>query len=221
DILCFLDPDDRYERHYFRKIVEVYREKSYVDFIYVGYKDVGERNQVVLNFDKDREIGVTSIMTAVTGKHFWSLTSTISMRKPLAKKLLTLPPHYDWDFTARADTAIEIAATVIGAYRYFIAEPLMLRMVHDTNFTHTMGAVPVIEHRYWEGFRRVRYFFIKEYSISTDDAWMLKREFKRLSVKDTKVLNQYIFAIKKMKTSYLKKMRAKISIYKYYYRRKK
>jgi len=218
DILCFLDPDDRYEPEYFERIAEVYQKKPYVDFIYIGYREVGESNQVNLEANHDYEIGTTAMMTAITGSHFWSITSTISMRSFLAKQVLALPTHYDWMFRARGDTALEVATVIIGAYRYYIASPLMQRIVHEHNFTHTMKACGITENRYREGFRRVKAFFAREYSIPNDSLKLLKREYKSLPIKDKKTLKLYVRAAKQMNVSPLKRWEFVISAYKYYFK---
>ncbi|ACF13505.1 glycosyl transferase family 2 [Chloroherpeton thalassium ATCC 35110] len=221
DIVCFLDPDDRYDSEYFKRIAEVYQKKPYVDFVYIGYRDVGERNQIILDAKNDFEIGTTAMMTAITGSHFWSITSTMSMRRFLAKQILALPNHYDWMFRARADTALEIAAVIIGAYRYYIAKPLMQRTVHENNFTHTMKSCGKIEQRYWEGFRRVNAFFAREYNIPNDSLRLLKREYKSLQVKDKQTRKYYIKAAKLMRVSPLERWKFLISVYKYYYKQKR
>ncbi|NTU49925.1 MAG: glycosyltransferase [Desulfobulbaceae bacterium] len=207
DILCFLDPDDRYERHYFRKIVEVYREKSYVDFIYVGYKNIGNKTQVMLKADKDFAVGISSIRVGLTGALFGSLTSALSMKRYLAKKILALPPHYDWDWRISADIVIQMGAIIAGGYMYYVAEPLMLRVIHENNaVANTVIKEPIGEYKFQMYRRRVRIFFADEYKIPVDNVPLLRREFEKVPIKTFKICWKYIEAAKKMKAPLWKKI---------------
>ncbi len=217
DIITLLDPDDRYEPAYFKKIIEVYQEIPYVDFVYVAYKNVGGRNKVILKAKHDYHIGCTSLMTAITGSYFWSITSTMSLRKSLVKQVLALPSDYDWMSRARADTMLENAAIMIGAYRYYIAEPLMIRLIHDQNDSHMLDTCRTSELRVKEGFRRIRAFFINYYNLPIDSIPLLKREYQSLRYKNKELFKLYIKAAKMMNIPTLYKLRFFISLYKHYF----
>jgi glycosyltransferase involved in cell wall biosynthesis len=217
DIITLLDPDDRYEPSYFKKIIEVYQEIPYVDFVYVGYNNVGGRNTTILKAKEDYHIGCSSLMTAITGKHFWSITSTMSLRKSLARQIIALPSEYDWMFRSRGDTIIENAAILIGSYRYYIAETLMIRQIHDKNFSHFQDACRISELRFREGFRRIRAFFINYYNLPLNSIVLLKREYQSLRFKNKEIFQQYIKAAKMMKIPAIQKLQFFISMYKHYY----
>ncbi|NTV46569.1 MAG: glycosyltransferase family 2 protein [Chlorobiales bacterium] len=212
DVICFLDPDDRYERQYFRRIAEVYEEKPYVDFVYVGYKDVGDRNQVVLKSKDSFEIGMMPISTALAGKLFGSLTSAISIRKALAKKLLAFPDFMDWDWVISADVPIEIGAIIAGAYRYYLAVPLMERTIHSDNATHVIGKDSIIESKVREARRRARVAYRETFKVNITDIDALKREFKSLPNKNKETLQDYLSAVQMMNAGIVKKMIATFNL---------
>ncbi len=217
DVISFLDPDDRYENRCLEEVVRVFGERPEVDFVYTGYRDVGEREEVVLKAERDFDIGSTRMMTALTGRHFWSITSTIFLRRKLARRIMALPEHYDWEFESRVDTVIELASTIVGSYRYYLAQPLMLRTIHETNYSHTVDDCSVKVKRYKEGFRRVRAFFFRDCAIPDDSPGALYREFRDLPSKDRKTFRDYLNAAGKMRLSLFRRWGLRFLLVKCFY----
>jgi len=205
DIISFLDPDDRYEPSCFSEVARIFDARPEVDFVYTGYRDIGGREQLVLHAEQDFDIGSTMMMTALTGRHFWSITSTMFLRRKLARRVTALPEHYDLEFESRGDTVLELGATIVGSYRYYLAKPLMLRMIHDKNYSSTAFSHPETARRYNHAFRRVRAFFVRDCAIPDDAPGLLYREFRALPSRDSKALGNYRTAVRSMRLSLPKK----------------
>ncbi|ASQ90339.1 glycosyl transferase family 2 [Prosthecochloris sp. GSB1] len=199
DVISFLDPDDRYEPSCFREVARIFEVRPEVDFVYTGYRDIGRREQLVLHAEQDFDIGSTMMMTALTGRHFWSITSTMFLRRKLARRVTALPEHYDLEFESRGDTVLELGATIIGSYRYYLAKPLMQRTIHDMNYSVTGYSHPQALRRYKHALRRVRAFFVRDCAIPDDSPGMLYREFRALPYRDRKALSNYRTAVRGMR----------------------
>ncbi|ACF13506.1 glycosyl transferase family 2 [Chloroherpeton thalassium ATCC 35110] len=206
DILCFLDPDDRYEPGYFKHLSEVYEAKPYIDLVYVGYQNVGKKTEVILKASQDFPIGITAVRVGLTGTLFGSLTSALSMNRYLAKKILSLPSYYDWDWKVSGDIVLQLGGIILGGYAYYLAKPLMRRMIHDTNaVANRTEKDPIEEYKYQAHRRRLMLAFVKNFNIVLDDVRLIEKEFERLPTKDFKLSWKYVEAVKKMRAPVLRK----------------
>jgi hypothetical protein len=78
------------------------------------------------------------ILTAYLREWIGAKTSCLSLRRGLLEKILPLPFAEDW--RTRADDCLIFGASLAGARKYFLAQPLVRYRVHDTN--HFRGRAP-------------------------------------------------------------------------------
>jgi glycosyltransferase involved in cell wall biosynthesis len=131
DIVFFLDADDVYEPNYLERSLEVYCRDPYIDFVFCGHRQFGERDSLKLNFAEDRDLGYSVILTALQRAWIGAPTSCVSMRRGVLEKILPLPFLDAWRI--RADDCLVFGASIAGARKYFLAQPLVRYRVHGQN----------------------------------------------------------------------------------------
>ena len=215
DIICFMDPDDLYAKNYLEKILDVYQKIKYIDFIYVGYKNIGKKDEIILKYNESCEIGMKPVLTAITGKLFGSLTSAISMRRTIAKKILSYPKYLDWEWMTGGDIPIEMGALIGGAYTYYLAEPLMFRQIHNQNDSIKIANDSIIQRKNKNNRKKTRHVFTKAFHIETENITSLKQEFKRLPKKNKYIYHDYLDAVKQMNISLQRKILAAFNLWRH------
>ena len=130
DLLFFLDADDVYEEHYTREVFRAYSESA-ADFVFCGYRTFGNSQTVVLPWPEDIDFGYSVIYTLECKRWLGTPTSCLSMRRSVADKILPLPLEEDW--RTRADDCLVFGASLVGARKHYLAQPLVRYRVHDRN----------------------------------------------------------------------------------------
>ena len=131
DVVFFLDADDVYEPNYVEQALEVYRRDRNCDFVFCGHRKFGQRDCVDLPFADDRDLGYSVILTVHFREWIGAPTSCISMRRRILEKILPLPFTNDW--RTRADDCLVFGASLAGARKHYIAQPLVRYRVHGDN----------------------------------------------------------------------------------------
>jgi glycosyltransferase involved in cell wall biosynthesis len=130
DIVFFLDADDVYEPNYLEQTLAVYTAKPNFDFVFCGCRHFGHRNSLNVA-SEDRDLGYSVILAAYLRKWIGASTSCLSMRRGVLEKILPLPFIEDWRI--RADDCLVFGSSLAGARKYYLAQPLVRRRVHDDN----------------------------------------------------------------------------------------
>ncbi len=138
DIVFFLDADDVYETDYLQKVLAEYHRHPVCDFIFCGRRHFGDREGVSLKFPEDRDLGYSVIRTAYSKEWIGAGTSCLSMRRHVLERILPLPFVDDW--RTRADDCLVFGASLVGARKRFLAQPLVRYRVHSNN--HFCGRKP-------------------------------------------------------------------------------
>jgi glycosyltransferase involved in cell wall biosynthesis len=131
DIIFFLDADDVYEPNYVQQTLEVYRRDPVVDFVFCGHRQFDQRDSLQLKFAEDRDLGYSVILAAYLRDWIGAPTSCLSMRRGVLEKILPLPFLEAW--RSRADDCLVFGASLAGARKYYLAQPLVRYRVHGEN----------------------------------------------------------------------------------------
>jgi glycosyltransferase involved in cell wall biosynthesis len=131
DVVFFLDADDVYEPDYVEEMLQVYQQDPSCDFLYCGRVLFGQRNETIMAFSEDRNLGYSLIETAYARTWIGAATSCVSMRRSLLQKILPLPFIDDW--RVRADDCLVFGASLAGGRKRFLAQPLVRYRVHGSN----------------------------------------------------------------------------------------
>jgi glycosyltransferase involved in cell wall biosynthesis len=131
DILFFLDADDVYEPNYVEHALEIYHRDSDIDFVFCERRLFGQRDDLQLRYPEDRDLGYSAIATALLHAWIGGPTSCLSMRRSVLEQILPLPFVQAW--RTRADDCLVFGASLAGARKFYLAEPLVRYRVHTEN----------------------------------------------------------------------------------------
>jgi glycosyltransferase involved in cell wall biosynthesis len=131
EIVFFLDADDILEPDYVAQALEIYRTQKDVDFVFCGQRLFGEDDRVYLQYERDFDLGYSTVLTALKQHWIGAPTSCLSMRRSLLAKILPLPFVESWRI--RADDCLVFGSSLAGARKYFLAQPLVRYRVHSQN----------------------------------------------------------------------------------------
>ncbi|MBC1258898.1 glycosyltransferase, partial [Trichormus variabilis] len=123
DIIFFLDADDAYEPEYLETALNFYDRRSECDFVFCAYKKFGAVEGIFQDYQIDVDLGYSVIRTLCNGEWIGSITSTLSMRRNILRKVLPIPNTEDW--RVRADDCLVWGASLVGAKKFYLSQPLV------------------------------------------------------------------------------------------------
>lgn len=140
DIVFFLDSDDSYTDEYIERAISFYAETPECDFLHCGMELFGNESGIEMYCEADYDHGFT-VLEAIWTKHFrGSPTSAISMRRTVLDQILPLP--LEPEYRSRADDCLVWGAGIVGAHKFFLAQPLIRYRVHDRNAHRGIAFTP-------------------------------------------------------------------------------
>lgn len=134
DIIFFLDADDMYEYQYLENALTLYRRYRECDFLFCAYQKFGVAEGIFQEYEFDRDLGYSAIKTLCLGEWIGSITSTLSMRREIANKILPIPYTDDW--RVRADDCLVWGASLVGAKKFYMSQPGVMYRIHKSNNFH-------------------------------------------------------------------------------------
>jgi len=141
DIIFFLDADDMYEPEYLENALDFYRRYQECDFLFCGYKKFGVEEGVFQEYEYDIDLGYSVIKTFCLGEWIGSITSTLSMRREIVNKILPIPYTDDW--RVRSDDCLIWGASLVGAKKFYMSQPLVMYRIHKNNNFHNDKSLDV------------------------------------------------------------------------------
>ncbi|MEA5597412.1 glycosyltransferase family 2 protein [Rivularia sp. UHCC 0363] len=153
DIIFFLDADDMYEHQYLENALNFYRRYRECDFLFCGYKKFGVAEGVFQEYEYDVDLGYSVIKTFCLGEWIGSITSTLSMRREIANKILPIPYTDDW--RVRSDDCLVWGASLVGAKKFYMSQSLVRYRIHNNNNFHNDKSLDIdISAEYKRMFKR-------------------------------------------------------------------
>jgi glycosyltransferase involved in cell wall biosynthesis len=177
EIVFFLDSDDLYEEDYIETALSFYRENPSCDFLISGRKEFGEVEQTVLRYKTNTNLGFSVISTLHARGWEGGQTSTLSMKKWVLNAFMPLSLEAFW--RTRADDCLVYGASIVGANKYYLARPLVLYRIHNTN--HFYGRNFDSDHVYKYNLHKIQLIdhISSKTCILKSSAWgVLKKELR-------------------------------------------
>jgi glycosyltransferase involved in cell wall biosynthesis len=133
DIVCFLDADDLWETDYLRALEAVYGRKSAPDMVLSNLRQFGDAEGVWHRRAEDQDLGLGVLTAWFLRRIPQAPTSSISMRRALALRVLDLPESLRDEWRSRADDPLILGASIFGARTLALAQPHVRYRVHGAN----------------------------------------------------------------------------------------
>jgi glycosyltransferase involved in cell wall biosynthesis len=165
DIIFFLDADDIYDHKYLEEALIFYKRHIECDFMFCAYQKIGVSKGVFKAYENDLDLGYSVIKTLYNSQWIGSVTSTLSIRREVLKKVLPIPHLEDW--RVRADDCLVWGTSLVGAKKFYMSKPLVMYRIHEKNNYHnSQSKVLDIDKsyeykRYWKSNSLFNYIFRK------------------------------------------------------------
>jgi glycosyltransferase involved in cell wall biosynthesis len=134
DIIFFLDADDIYHKEYLEEALIFYKRHIECDFMFCAYQKFGATEGIFKAYENDLDLGYSVIKTLYNREWIGSVTSTLSMRREVLKKVLPIPYLEDW--RVRADDCLVWGTSLVGAKKFYMSKPLIRYRIHQKNNYH-------------------------------------------------------------------------------------
>ena len=131
DVVFFLDADDRYRPDYVMRAMSVFERHPTVDFLTVADQQTGPTASPPSSLPT-RDLGLSTLATLLDRKWIGGVTSSLSMRTALAKRILPCALESEW--RTRADDVLVFGSSILGAHKYYLGEPLIEYRLHGRNY---------------------------------------------------------------------------------------
>lgn len=218
DIVFQLDADDRYKKTYVEEIINIYKERNDIDFIFCEMEKffIDGRKEIKLNkkYKFNSEVGYSIISTLYVQEWIGSPTSAISMRTELYKKLLPVPYEKDW--ITRADDCLVLGASILGANKYYYSNALVEYRIHGSNAFFNKKFSKKYEYNRKINLNRLINFFHNKSNLGDDISDIIQSEFLTRDYGNIRIYKFYSKAISKQNFSSFKKLRLKIKLFGYF-----
>ncbi len=190
DVIFFLDADDLYQEGYLERALDVYAGNSDCDFLFCAYQEFGEVDNIVRKYPVDRSFGRTVLLTYCLKKWIGSPTSALSIKTAALNRILPCPYLQDW--RTRADDCLVYGAGLVGAKKYYLAEPCVRYRIHGNNhwFGKKFSADQINQHEAAVG--RLFSFYIERQKYSDDFTKRTVGEFRTYAAPTFQELCRYI-----------------------------
>ncbi|MEC4885919.1 MAG: glycosyltransferase family 2 protein [Scytonema sp. PMC 1070.18] len=216
DIICFLDADDIYTENYIQEIVNFYKENPECDFLFCSAELFGNEERIASCYNKNRDLGITRIITLYKKVWVGHRTSTLSMRRCVLEQLLPIPYLEDWRI--RADDCLVYGASIVQARKFYLAQPLVKYRVHGNNGHYGRSKERTTEYlqRYEQAVERLFLFLSKKMDYPNNLHELAHLEFKTIPHPTEEEFKMVRNLIKRTKAPFWKKVIMLLSIYTHY-----
>ena len=132
DVVFFLDADDVWEPGYVERCLRIYEDRAGIDFIFTHNKKLFTDGRLEGEEQPSADHGY-SVAWCLERGGVWvgAVTSCLSMRRKILDRIF--PVVDDTIYRVCADEVLVYGASIAGARKYFLGEPLVRYRVHGKN----------------------------------------------------------------------------------------
>lgn len=216
DVILFLDADDRWRPSYVATVFELLERRPDIDFVatnrYEFFTDGTSRTEAL----RSRDLGYsTALCLARGGVWNGAPTSCLAIRRGVLDQIFPMPNPRAWRVCA--DEALVYGASMVGARKYFIGEPLVEYRVHGSNLFFGKKLSP--EQAYWrrlEG-RRLTEFLRRKQSLPLSLADLAHTEFRTIEAPTREEYRRYQSTIVDAMLPVRRRLRLLFALFRDYY----
>jgi glycosyltransferase involved in cell wall biosynthesis len=233
DIIFFLDADDLFKETYLAEVLAFYQKHPECDFLFCASERFGNMQGVYLpdqgkfvsdlaavnNFDRD--LGYSVVLTLHHNlnhkKLFGSPTSTNSVRRRILDRMMPLPFPEDW--RVGADGCLIYAASMVGARKFYLSQPLVKYRLHGNNNYEGNQKTFSTANFYHRSVRMVRLIEFFKQKMRLDETaltHLAHHEFRTIQYPRANELASYINLVVQTHTILPRKMQRIISMAEYF-----
>lgn len=205
DIVFFLDADDLYKENYIEETLEFYKKQPDCDFLFCDFERFGNIEGFRSDYRTDRDLGYSTISTLYRQRWLGSVTTAISARRKVLEKILPNPYLEDWIYCA--DSCLVYGASLVGAKKFYMAQPLVLYRLHGNNF-HNTGKGRIDKQK----FDRLASLLFDRIGFDKELKNKIDSEFKTIPRPFYKEFRLYLNILKRSDVPYIEKIKMGLSI---------
>jgi glycosyltransferase involved in cell wall biosynthesis len=144
EVVALLDSDDEWRPQYLEQVLAVYRSLPSVDYVYCNMEKFGATEGPMLQgHPHNRDLGLSRLMGAFVSRWQGVATSGNTLRRPLLEKILSLPSEQAQQWRTRPDDCLFYGSDILGAHKFYLAEPLARHREHASNALQEFKNAPV------------------------------------------------------------------------------
>lgn len=207
ELVFFLDADDLFKQNYIEEIVKIYKQNMNIDFVYCGKEMIfpNKTKKIVQQYTEDKLIGFSIISTLYAKEWVGSVTSSISMKTSLFKKILPIPFEDEW--IIRADDCLVWGSSIFGANKYYCSKPLVIYRVHSNNNYYDKTFTDEYFFKREVNINKLFTYLVDKCGISANIIELITLEYRCRHVKNIKLMMIYLKILLKSNLGFIIKIK--------------
>ncbi len=181
DLLFFLDADDRYLPAYLAEAAGYYESNPTCDFLFCGITFFGNRAGEERRYRGTTDLGCSRLVTLYGKKgetYIGAATSTLSMKREVARRILPIPFTEDW--RGRADDCLVWGASIVGARKHYLDSCLIEFRIHGSNIWAGRKYGPADRYRREIAIKRLHRYLLEREGLGPDIVELVHLEFRTI-----------------------------------------
>lgn len=216
-VIAFLDSDDLWDPGYLARVAGIYRDMPEVDYVFGNMRMFGAR-EGLMGHGPSRDLGYSVLSAAFLQRWQSTATSAISLRRGMAERVFALPADMVALWRSRPDDCLSFGSELLGARKYYFAEPLVAHREHRDNALAAYGRDAAYRYRYMMRGERMLAFYRREAGV--DEGWlrMAKHEFRTKARPGWDDMRAYSWLLWRSRQPLRKRLEQQLSMAAYYLR---
>jgi glycosyltransferase involved in cell wall biosynthesis len=215
DLVWFLDADDLWEPTYVEQVCKLFESRPDIGFVATQNRKLHADGRLEGEETASRDLGY-SVVRVLEGSGAWvgAPTSSLALRREVLKRIFPVPNPQDWSICA--DEVLVYGASLVGARKYFLGEPLVRYRVHGANAFY--GKKKDYTLSYWRHLtaRRLVTYFKQVHFLPDSLAALAHYEFRTLESPTHEEYRRYCELVWKSGITLRHKIRARWGLFSFY-----